>query len=117
MNIDFDISIGEYEVVASGVVITHLDKGIQFHIGSLTFDISFVSNQELDKPKIHAEAAPDNPKCLKIQLINYDDNFGKGLVYPTEVGTLGGKNLYLQFSTSTLGDTKTRSFEYTWFVK
>ena len=117
MDTNLRICIGEYEVLASGVVLTHLDKGIQFHIGSLTFDVSFSTNQELDKPKINAKASPDNPKCLKIELINYDDNFGKGLIFPVEVGTLDKKIIYLKFSTSTLGDTETRSFVYTWLAK
>lgn len=117
MNVEFKINIGEYEVLASGVVMTHLDKGIQFHIGGLTFDIGFSVNTENQESKINATTSPDNPKYLKIDLVNYDNNLGKGLVFPVMVGNFDGKDIYLQFSTSTFSNTKTREFVYTWLIK
>lgn len=117
MTTDFKIRIGEYEVLANGVVLTHLDKGIQFLIDGLIFDVSFKTNNESDKPSINATVSSDNSKHLIIELVNYDDNFGKGLVYPVEVGTLNDKTIYFQFMTSTVGKTETRVFEYTWLAK
>ena len=117
MNNNFRISIGEFEVLASGVVLTHMNKGIQFYIDELVFDVSFKTNEDSDKPSINATVSSDNPRHLNIVLINYDDNFGKGLVYPVEVGTLNDKTIYFQFMTSTVGKTETRVFEYTWLAK
>ena len=117
MDIDFTIGIGEFEVIKSGVVITHLDKGIQFHINGLTFDISFKKDNTTDKSLIKAEVASNDSKCLLLSLINYDNTLGQGLVKPAEVGTLNNRILYLHFMVSKLGDTETRIFEYTWLVK
>lgn len=116
MEVDFKINIGEYEVLESGVVITHLDKGIQFHINGLTFDISFKENKE-ENTKINASVSDTDPKHLNIELVNYDNNLGQGLIEPAEVGTINEKSIYLHFETSKLGNTKTRTFTYTWLIK
>lgn len=116
MDINFSINVEEYEVVKTGTVISHANKDIIFHIENLTYIISFQTDKEYTKTGLRFEDDPSDASKLRIILVNYDVST-RGIVIPLRIGSLNEKGLYFQFYLSTLADSSTRIFTYTWLVK
>lgn len=116
MDLEFSINVEEYEVLKSGTVISHDNKEIIFHLENLTYIISFQTDKDYAKTGLRFEDDPSDESKLKIVLVNYDVN-SRGIVIPLQIGSLNEKSLYLQFYLSTLADSSTRIFTYTWLIK
>lgn len=110
------IKIGEYDVISSGEILTHDNHDISFDFESIMFTFSFVCDENKEKSKLNAHVDENNKNHLHIELINFDNSLGRGLINPIEVGELEGKKLYIQFIVSNLETKSTRIFEYTWLT-
>jgi hypothetical protein len=102
--------VGGREVVGSGSLITHEgDSNAELQHGSLSFQLTFAT-QPGGQPLVEGTAVG---KSLKLTLMNFDNPLGTG--WSSEVGTVGGKKLFLALYVSTIGDPekRQRSIMYT----
>lgn len=104
------IKIGDYEVIASGIVHTG-EVEINFEIVGLK--INFTFNTDDGSPRFLGSL---NEKSLTIALYNVNEALGEGKLEPVEIGSIGGKSLYVTWFVNTL-DNNLRQFNYTFLTK
>lgn len=116
-----NISTKTYEVLNTGSIILPSGEYLEFEIEGLRYRISFSEEIEGD-PKgqsrvTGALVTEGGNQYLSLNVINYNALFSSPSQL-LEMGTLGGRKLYLYFSIVTMsGDnsTKIRVFHYTWY--
>lgn len=116
MNSDIKISVDEYEVYDSGVVISHENKEILFEVKNLKVKMMFSSNPEKKGYDAQISLTEDR-SCMLLKLINFNNSMGTGLTKPVEIGTTNGSRLFLQFIVYRLGDSDSRMISYTWLIQ
>lgn len=89
------VTIGDLEVVESGMVHISQNQSLSIKLAGLKFTFNF-KKDESDSTQ-HVKYAADNPKELVVDLINFNNALGSGLLKPLELGTLAGRRLLLTF--------------------
>lgn len=112
---EIKISTDKKDVIFSGTVFQFEKEDVIFHIPSLEFRLSFVS----DDGNPRAEGKYDNEKQeFCIQLYNYDNSLGVGLTKPMNIGSINDKKLYFICRVTTLSKQKENHLiHYTFFVE
>ena len=124
------IKIGEYEVLASGVLIVPNSQTIEFKFGPLTFRVAFVrerdENGQLTEghytTKVIKDEVKDEPKYLLVTIFN-QDNVLLSSSSTIPVATYNNKNLLLRFALNSINKSKEdpsadedKVFYYTWLL-
>ena len=110
MHIPVQVKTGDYEVISSGIVHTNGTE-ITFNIASLK--VKFTFNVDDGSARFQGSIS-DN--TLIIALYNFNDSIGEGKLDPVEIGSVGGKNLYVTWFVTTIDD-KMRQFNYSFLTK
>ncbi len=116
MNSDIKISVGDYEIYDSGVVISHENKDILFEVKNLKIKIVFENNPDIKDYEAKI-SLPEDRSCMTLTLINFNNSLGTGLTKPVEIGTINGSRLFLQFIVYRLGESDSRMISYTWLIQ
>lgn len=112
---DIIVSVGEYKVFDSGVVISHDNKDILLEIKSLKIRIKFVTKADVAEHTAFLNYEENNTTLL-VTLTNFNNSLGTGLTAPAKIGIINGSNLYFQFIVHFLS-AGTRQFCYTLLTK
>lgn len=113
------IFIDGYEIIETGSVAIH-SSSITFKIRGLTYVLEFQDDSVNSDRKFRAENLVEDPKGLKLILINFNDSLGVGNIgSPMHMGTTAGKDLFLSLRVYSLsGSNKNeRTIHYTWMLK
>lgn len=112
-----NIKVGEYTVYESGCVITHLGKPVVFQIEDLTFEFNFVNDTENTESRANVLAKNNSVKNLVFTFFNYDNELGRGIKEPVNVGNIESSELYLQYFIYAIGNSNSKIIKYTWLTK
>lgn len=118
----FSIETSHYDILSSGVVIIPPSENLIFHIENLKIVVSFVKSSDdgrMNDFSINLRNEGDG-QYLSLEFTNVRDMTFGSLQQPMiEIGTLGGRNLFLSFSVVTMntGVEKSQIFHYTWLLK
>lgn len=115
------ISTTTYEVLEKGSIVLPSGEYLEFEIEGLRYRVTFTEETEGENKGqsrvTGALVTEGESQFLSLNVINYNALFSSPS-QPMEMGTLGGKKLFLYFSIVSLsGDdnTKIRVFHYTWY--
>lgn len=104
------VSTGGNEVIATGTV--HLtEPEVKFELTSLTIKYKFISDS--GEPRFTAEVINNE---MVINLHNFNNSLGEGLLKPIEIGTLGGRPLLATCYVHTT-EGNIRQFHYTFMLR
>lgn len=119
---NFSIETSHYDILSSGVVIIPPNENLIFHIENLKIVVSFVKSSDYGRVNdfsINLKNEGDG-QYLNLEFTNVSNmTFGSLQMPMIEIGTLGGRKLFLSFSVVTMntGEEKSQIFHYTWFLK
>lgn len=113
-NKNVKISVGDYDVYASGSVVGILGQPISFSIESLLYTIEFVT--DINQPKLTVKTELISKTHLKIVFINFDDTLGSGNITPIKYGNIGDRELLFQYRIYTLREDAGKMLHYTWLL-
>lgn len=100
------IKVGQLDVYEAGTVLARYEETVDFYYENVRVSIEFRDDDETEKPNISTEFREENH--LAVILKNFKSPLGHGLVDPLRIGTMGGRNLYLNFWIYTHGKAKSR---------
>ena len=116
------VSIHNYDVYDSGVIVLPENEYVEFNIESLRYRVSFsddLNGENLGKTRVTgALDEEDGKKFYSLKVINYNSLFNTPQQL-FEMGTLRGRKLFLYFSVVPISDDKSiksRVFHYTWYI-
>ncbi len=92
--ISSDAFLGNLEVLRSETVHVSPERKLKINVNDLSLVFSFSTDSSVKETKISTSV--DN-KTLNLNLINFKNPLGEGLLAPAEVGTLNRRKLYLSF--------------------
>jgi len=106
---------GPAEVVTSGSVISFLGNPITitFKAEDEILKLIFEFRDEKEKKEPRMEVSLPNPETLKIILFNFRDPLGLGTGKPARIGTIGNRNLYLQYRVYPISGSLDKILHYT----
>ena len=113
MNLSFNIQMSDYELEASGSVITKKDANIVFSIQDLVYTFSFV-NEENTPPQFRIKS--NDGKRLELELVNFNNPLGMGNVDPFPMGRIGNRLLYIMIRVVPF-DNGGKTLHYSWYSK
>lgn len=108
------IKISEFEVYESGSVISPNGRPIEFFFPNFSVEIVFETTEDTKDIAINFEIAE---KKLIVRLRNFSNSLGTENLGPINVGTLEGKDLFLQFRVYAMDNGHNKLFHYTWLTK
>jgi hypothetical protein len=108
------ISVGDFEVVASGSIVGVANTPFQIKIESLIYDFNFFDDKENPKTRIDTKREGQNKQLIK--LINFPTTGNTGITNPWKIGNIKGKNLYLTFVVSSVAPQAGRVLHYTFSI-
>lgn len=111
---ELNISVGNYEVLTSGIVVGCKDKPIVFHISPLTIEIEF--KDDPDNGETRTDSLIEG-QTLKLMMINFNSPLEFGNIDPWEIGTLNSKKLFLSFRITAPNISMGKSLTYTWLLE
>lgn len=108
------VSVGKYEVLASGTVITYNEDPLKFSLEDLTITIDFKSDEGDSRIEHTVEG-----KVLNLLLFNFDNPLGVSNTEPLYIGYIRDQNLYLNIRVHTMGIKLlgNRTVHYTWYLR
>lgn len=95
------LTVGSDLVIESGTAICGTGEGFELKHKDLTFTFDFKDDDGTES-KVTGDG---QGKALKLHLHNFGKSIG-GTTYVSEVGTSGGKKLYLRLFVQSVQDTK-----------
>lgn len=101
-----------FDVVANGTVITANNLNLEFQLAHLRVVFSFLS----DGTSTRLGPASASGSTLNLTLYNFTNSIGAGTTSPIEIGTLGGKKLWLSFMVYALSPESSKTVHYTFMV-
>lgn len=115
------ISTTTYEVLDTGSILLPAGEYLEFEIEGLRYRVTFSEETEGEQKGqsrvTGALVTERGNQYLSLNVINFNALFSSPSQL-LEMGTLGGRKLYLYFSIVTMygnDSTKTRVFHYTWY--
>lgn len=114
MSETFIVTAGGKQLIESGVI--HLDVNeVTFQVRNLYFVFKFIADK--DNTRYESEVDSENNRLL-FNLYNFNNSLGQGLLSPAQVGTLGGKKLYVSWFVHSIDiENNLRSFQYAFYVE
>lgn len=114
-NIDIKIDVDGFELIHSGIL-NLFSKSFKLTINNLIITFSF--ENKTDVIGIRIIGKPVDDKSLNITFVNLSNSLLEGFFTPLSLGTLNGKNLYMNFSGWTVNDENhIRSLAYNIFIR
>lgn len=114
-NIDVKIDVGGFELIHSGIL-NLFTKSFKLTINDLA--ITFFFENKTDVTGIRIIGKPVDNKSLNVTFVNLSNSLLEGFFTPLSIGTLNGKNLYMNFSGWTVNDENDiRSLVYNIFTR
>ena len=110
---NFNINVGNFKVLKSGIVIGVLAQPIAIAIDDLKFEFVF---EDLNEAGQVAKPELVNDKHLKITFTNFNNSLGTGNVEPMLVGSYNNLNLYLSYRIYSLGSDIGKTLQYTFLT-
>ena len=115
------ITTSNYEILDTGSIVLPDNEYLEFEIESLKFRITFneeCEGENKDQSRITGQLVQEvSGSYFSMRIINYNSLFSTPIQL-LEMGTVGGKKLFLNFSVvplSSSDNNKTRVFHYTWY--
>lgn len=106
------IKTGDYDVIASGTVITFGDQPTEIFFGETQkLSLKFVFLTEGIGMKMESVQANEN--SLELRLFNFNQGLNQGNLEPIRIGDENGKEVFLSFRSSRLNQSASRTLEYT----
>lgn len=117
MNID--IFSGDLEIINSGTAINYnqFDETL-FNVKmseDFNFSIALIFTQNKDEEREVTVKIENN--TVKFLCNNFDNTLGTGLAAPTEIAQFKGKKVYFSFWVYTLGDSRCKKIDYTFYIE
>jgi len=104
------VASGKAEILASGSVITFRSEPLRIRFAGLALVLKFQTDDKKKGTRMHGHA---DGKELQLTLTNFNSPLGSGTSEPIRIGTLGGKNLYLNFRVYALNNAADKTVHYT----
>lgn len=100
------------DVVASGSVLTADPTNLEFQIAQLRVVLKFAN----DSGTTRMETESASSESLNLKLYNFNNSIGSGTTLPVEIGTLGGRRLFLAFMIYALSPESSKTVHYTFML-
>lgn len=111
-----EIKVGDYDVFKEGAIITTENQHIDFvFVEEVDFIIRIVFENEITKPEPNIIAEKFGAGGAKFIFKNFNSSIGLGNVAPLVIGTLNGRELFLNYIVYSLSKNG-KSFQYTWLL-
>lgn len=120
---DVKVESQSVDVIASGTVIAFIHEPITISIGPPTDRLNIIIVFEIattpfpipgsTKPEVRSEIL--NPSTLRMTFKNVYAQAGYGTVNPFSIGTIEGKQVYMQYRIYDLGGTSDKMLHYTFY--
>jgi len=112
------LSSGPARVIAAGEVTTFFgnDLTLQLRDESLEHTITLRFLTDASAPGVAVRAPPSDAGHLVLDLVNFDDDSGRGSAEPVLLGAFGEELLFLHFRAFRFGKTPDHTVHYTVFA-
>lgn len=112
-----NIYAGEYELIDSNSIL-YIDSELPIELemvftSTLKITIRFINiKNETGEKKLQVDVDTEE-NIIEYKCINFDNHLGTGTSKPIEIGTVGGKKLFIHFWIYVMGNNSvTRKMEY-----
>jgi hypothetical protein len=93
---EIKVKVGDLVVLASGTVHAFDSARLVITVAALKYTFNFFTNA-VDKPKVDWIAAPNDTLNMAINVYNFDNALGTGVVQPIKIGIIENDYIYLSF--------------------
>lgn len=105
-----------YEILATGTVITFKEEPIKFQLAKdLKIIISFKLDKELKEQKMDFNAINNNE--LEIILTNFNNSLGTANFEPLPLAKMNNHQVYLNLMIYALNESSNKTVHYTWYLR
>lgn len=107
---------GDAEILAGGSIISFDNKPIKFEFASPSNPLKLILDFKKDATgKVYGNPVVINSQEIKLELFNFHNNLGSGLISPVQIGNLDGKKLYFSFRSYSLENSEQITLHYTFY--
>ena len=111
---ELKIKSGGKDILHSGSVMSYEENTIVIELSS-EMTMEFIFEEDPNRGEsIESRFIPITPTYMKVFFVNFNSGLGAGSTTPVPLGDIDGRNLYMNYRISRLGNT--RNLEYTFYL-